>query len=67
MGGMFSVVKVRDDLQPGDYADPGWYRHPAGSVAREHLGDLAPAPAAPAPIGDSRTLRVRKPSGHEGH
>ncbi|GAB2502273.1 multicopper oxidase family protein [Arenimonas alkanexedens] len=34
MGGMFTVVKVRDDLAPGDFSDPGWYRHPAGSVAR---------------------------------
>ena len=29
MGGMFSVVKVRDDVKPGDYTDPGWYKHPA--------------------------------------
>jgi len=34
MGGMFTVIKVRDDLAPGDYRDPGWYRHPAGTVAR---------------------------------
>lgn len=33
MGGMFTVVKVRDDLAPGDYRDPGWYRAPAGSVS----------------------------------
>ena len=33
MGGMFTVVKVRDDLAPGEYRDPGWYRAPAGSVA----------------------------------
>jgi FtsP/CotA-like multicopper oxidase with cupredoxin domain len=34
MGGMFTVVKVRDDQAPGDYSDPGWYRHPPGTVAR---------------------------------
>jgi FtsP/CotA-like multicopper oxidase with cupredoxin domain len=34
MGGMFTVVKVRDDLAAGDDRDPGWYRHPHGSVAR---------------------------------
>jgi FtsP/CotA-like multicopper oxidase with cupredoxin domain len=34
MGGMFTVVKVRDGLAPGDYRDPGWYRHPAGTVMR---------------------------------
>jgi manganese oxidase len=33
MGGMFTVLKVRDDLQPGDYSDPGWYQHPQGTVA----------------------------------
>ena len=31
MGGMFSVVKVRDDVKPGDYKDPGWYKHPPGT------------------------------------
>jgi FtsP/CotA-like multicopper oxidase with cupredoxin domain len=34
MGGMFTVVKVREGLAPGDYRDPGWYRHPAGTVMR---------------------------------
>lgn len=31
MGGMFTVLKVRDDLARGDYADPGGYRHPRGT------------------------------------
>ena len=34
MGGMFTLVKVRDGLARGDYADPGPYRFPAGTVAR---------------------------------
>ena len=33
MGGMFTTVKVRDDLPAGDYRDPGWYKHPPGTVA----------------------------------
>ncbi|MGH8134725.1 MAG: multicopper oxidase family protein [Steroidobacteraceae bacterium] len=33
MGGMFTVVKVRDDLAPGDYRDPGWYSNPRGTLA----------------------------------
>lgn len=33
MGGMFTLVKVRDDISPGDYGDPGWYDHPPGTVA----------------------------------
>lgn len=32
MGGMFTVLKVRNELGRGD---PGWYEHPAGTVARE--------------------------------
>jgi manganese oxidase len=35
MGGMFTVVKVRENLAPGDYKDPGWYQHPRGTVAYE--------------------------------
>ena len=31
MGGMFSVVKVREDIT--SYEDPGWYVHPAGTVS----------------------------------
>ena len=33
MGGMFTTVKVRDDLEPGDFSDPGWYNPPAKEVA----------------------------------
>ena len=32
MGGMFTVVKVRDHLRSYD-KDPGWYEHPEGTVA----------------------------------
>lgn len=35
MGGMFSMVKVRKDQKPGDYSNPGWYKHPEGTVAFE--------------------------------
>ena len=31
MGGMFTVVKVREGLT--SYQDPGWYQHPEGTVA----------------------------------
>lgn len=39
MGGMFTVVKVRDDLEPGDYRDPGWFANPAGTVAHRVSAD----------------------------
>jgi hypothetical protein len=35
MGGMFTVLKVRKDQKPGDYKDPGPYKHPEGTVAHE--------------------------------
>ena len=35
MGGMFTVVKVREDQPRNDYSDPGWFKHPRGTVAYE--------------------------------
>jgi len=31
MGGMFTIFKVREGIS--SYDDPGWYQHPAGTVA----------------------------------
>ncbi|MFZ5525570.1 MAG: multicopper oxidase family protein [Pseudomonadota bacterium] len=74
MGGMFSVVKVRDHIKPGDYKDPGWFQHPKGTVAYEYAGETLPAPrATPAAKADDTTMSVRKPgsaagqAGHGGH
>jgi hypothetical protein len=33
MGGMFTMIKVRDSL-PADGSDPGWYQHPPSTLAR---------------------------------
>jgi FtsP/CotA-like multicopper oxidase with cupredoxin domain len=45
MGGMFTVVKVRDQLQSYD-KDPGWYDHPKGTVAYRLKGhDLKKHPS----------------------
>ena len=41
MGGMFTVMKVRRDLPRNSYADPGWYKHPKGTVAYEYTGNDA--------------------------
>jgi len=68
MGGMFTVVKVRDDVRPGNYSDPGWYQHPKGTVAREWNGEPAPvanAPDAPMPA-DKVAFKVRR-GGHAKH
>lgn len=32
MGGLFTIFKVREELS--SYKDPGWYKHPEGTVAR---------------------------------
>jgi hypothetical protein len=72
MGGMFSVLKVREGLARDDYRDPGWYAHPQGTVAREWTGDAPAAPAAPRQAPEPAAARpaplnARKPGGHAGH
>ncbi|MGH8677515.1 MAG: multicopper oxidase domain-containing protein [Burkholderiales bacterium] len=52
MGGMFTVVKIRNDLAAGDYRDPGWYKHPTGTVAWKLEGD-APTPVRETGVYDS--------------
>jgi FtsP/CotA-like multicopper oxidase with cupredoxin domain len=66
MGGMFSVVKVREGLARNDYSDPGWYKHPAGTVAYEWKGDAPAAERRPAAASPA-SYSVKKPSGHSGH
>jgi hypothetical protein len=34
MGGMFTLVKVRDDITPNDFSDPGWYHPPTATIAK---------------------------------
>ena len=68
MGGMFTLLKVRRDQKPGDYRDPGWFRHPAGTVAREVPDDRAPpAPRAPGAGATPAANAVRKPTGGHHH
>jgi hypothetical protein len=77
MGGMFSVLKVRRDQKPGDYSNPGWFKHPAGSNAFEWTGAL-PDPARFAAEGQQAMplqtrpardveLQIRKPAGDHAH
>jgi manganese oxidase len=71
MGGMFTLMKVRDDIAPGDFSDPGWYNHPPGTVARRISANpdygtptRRGRPATPS----SNTLATPKRSnGHDGH
>jgi FtsP/CotA-like multicopper oxidase with cupredoxin domain len=61
MGGMFSVVKVREGISANDYADPGWYQHPEGTVSYEWMGDTP----APVKSGDAKTMTPA--ATHGGH
>jgi hypothetical protein len=69
-------VKVRKEQKPGDYADPGWFKHPEGTVAHEWTGPIAeparfksdggqsmPAQGRPA----AREVKVQKPKPGGGH
>ena len=67
MGGMFTVVKVREGLAANDYKDPGWYKNHPGTVAYEVPNGTTPpprradtAPSTPAAV----ELKVVKPSRH---
>ncbi len=64
MGGMFSIVKVRDTVARGDYTDPGWFKHPPGTVAYEYGGKVPDVARARQPSADAATLSARKPTGH---
>jgi len=68
MGGMFTVVKVREGLARNDYRDPGWYKHPPGTVAYEWNGEAPPAARAAPAAPSGASLKARKPQGgHSGH
>ncbi|MCK7594049.1 multicopper oxidase family protein [Pseudomarimonas salicorniae] len=68
MGGMFTVIKVRDDLAPGDYRDPGWYAHPPGTVASRVSSnpDFGQPARHSAPPGEPARFQTR-PAGHHKH
>ncbi len=75
MGGMFTTVKVRKGLARNDYKDPGWYQHPAGTVAYEWKGgDSAMPDATRSPDAKrmaakpgEKILKVIKGGSHSGH
>ncbi len=57
MGGMFTLMKVREGLAAGDYGDPGPYSNPEGTVAHEvesPAGRPARRSEGPAPRGTAR-------------
>jgi hypothetical protein len=52
MGGMFTVIKIREGLAANDYKDPGPYKHPQGTVAYE-VEAPTPPPARQSPKSKS--------------
>ena len=75
MGGMFSVVKVREGIGANDYKDPGWYKHPEGTVAYEVPNNLAAAPqrqdgnatTTKKPAVEVDVVKPRPKNGHRHH
>ena len=72
MGGMFTLLKVRDDLASGDYKDPGWYRSKPGQIASRVSTD----PSFGSPVRRPRASTESPPKfvpksdphgGHKGH
>jgi hypothetical protein len=66
MGGMLTIMKVREGIE--SYEDPGWYAHPAGTLAvaatdEELRRDGIDATARPTPA----TPQSSPPGGTEGH
>ena len=73
MGGMFTTVKIRDGLARDDYKDPGWYKHPDGSVAYEWAGAMPASESAPSktsndaasPSSSDQPLNIKRGGKHE--
>jgi FtsP/CotA-like multicopper oxidase with cupredoxin domain len=69
MGGMFTVMKIREGLAADDYKDPGWYKHPDGTVAYEVKGTVSEAPRQskqPAAM-PAKEMNAVKPGAKGGH
>jgi manganese oxidase len=69
---MFTVVKVRDGLSREDYGDPGWFKHPPGTVAYEWQGEnqaSSRVPSAARSGASSTEFQVIKPGSnkHNNH
>jgi hypothetical protein len=59
MGGMFTVMKIREGQAVGDYSDPGSYKHPQGTVAYEVNGTANEPPRPTENSSPRRPAAVR--------
>jgi hypothetical protein len=60
MGGMFTVMKIREGMARDDYSDPGPYKNPPGTVAYEID---APQGDAPRQSGPKTKDKPQEPTG----
>jgi FtsP/CotA-like multicopper oxidase with cupredoxin domain len=68
MGGMFTLMKIREGLAANDYKDPGDYRHPQGTVAYEVASSSAPSPGRGGAARSNAGPNAVKPgTNHKGH
>jgi manganese oxidase len=75
MGGMFTVMKIREGMAASDYKDPGPYKNPPGTVAYEVQADAGGEPPRQPGAGVSPGMDIpggmdmpgMKPGGHQGH
>ncbi|WP_024882238.1 copper oxidase [Methylosinus sp. LW3] len=65
MGGMFTLMKIREGLASNDFKDPGPYKFPEGTVAH----DVEGRPAEPSRHNgvESTKSPAARPSGHDHH
>jgi manganese oxidase len=69
MGGLVTIMKVRDRLKSYD-EDPGWYQHSPGTVALKATSEELHRDGIDAKTltdGASQPIRSNKDNGHEGH
>jgi hypothetical protein len=69
MGGMFTLMKIREGLAANDYRDPGAYKHPPGTIAYEIETPSASPPRqnGPATSTPPAAKVVRPGNTHKGH
>jgi hypothetical protein len=73
MGGMFTVMKIREGLATNDYKDPGPYKHPEGTVAYEFKGEAGEAPRqngqaeTKTPAMEMHVIKPGTKPGHKAH
>lgn len=65
MGGMFTVVKVRENLT--SYDDPGWYENPPGTLASLASNDELQRDLGKIPEAELMDNNMKTDHGNMGH